>query len=110
MNAASQIPLEHPVVYVPSNELTRKPVPVGDWDDLSWRLPPQAHGTVILTIYISSTGTVNRFEFGNPVSSELHEWISGLLMKGAPFMPGERQGIPVPTRMTIELDLSSMRR
>ena len=105
-----QIASELPAIYIPAKELTRKPAPLIDLDELSWRLPPQAHGTVILTLYLSANGAVDRFEFDSPVSSELHTWIKDSLMKGTRFSPGERQGIPVQASITIQLELSALRR
>ena len=106
----AQVPTSLPPVYLPAKELSLKPRLTIDWDELSWRLPPQAHGSVSLTLYISSRGSVDRIEYAGPVSSELHEWIEHSLMKGTPFAPGERNGVPVASRMTVELDLSALRR
>lgn len=104
------VPTSPPHVYLPAKELSLKPRLTIDWDELSWRLPPQAHGSIRLTLYISSRGSVDRIEYASPVSSELHEWIDNTLSKGTPFAPGERHGVPVASQITVELELSALRR
>ena len=99
-----------PVLYIPTEELTRKPEPLKDWDELAWSLPPQAQGRVVLTIYISASGSVDNLEYASPIAHELQEWIRDVLLVGVPFSPGERDGKPVPTRLTLEFDLSAIRR
>ena len=98
-----------PPLYIPANELSHKPQPLADWDSMSWKLPPQAKGSVVVTAYISATGTVDRLEFPDSVSSEMQEWIRDVLFAGTAFLPGERSGIPVPTRITFEFALSPIR-
>lgn len=101
---------EAATVYLPANELTRKPRPLADWDALGWKLPPQAQGVVNVTIYVSATGEVDKLEFANSVSSEIQEWVRDVLIAGTRFSPGERNGLPVPSRTTIELELAPIRR
>jgi hypothetical protein len=97
-------------VYFPASELTRKPRLLIDLEELSWRLPPQAHGRVILTLYLSDKGEIDNIEFDGPVTSEIHDWIRDTLSKAPPFLPGERYGIPVASRLKIELILSGITR
>jgi outer membrane biosynthesis protein TonB len=99
-----------PGLYIPTGELTRKPEPLQDWDELAWRLPPQAHGRVVLTIYISASGAVDKLEYATPIANEFQEWIRDVLLAGIPFSPGERDGKPAPTRLTLQFDLSAIRR
>lgn len=96
--------------YFPVSELTRKPRLLIDLEELSWRLPPQAHGMVILTLYLSDKGEIDNIEFDSPVTSEIHDWIRDTLSKSPPFSPGERYGMPVPSRLKIELILSGITR
>lgn len=99
----------NPPIYIPAKELSRKPQPLADWDSISWKLPPQAKGSVAVTAYISETGVVDRLEFPDSISSEMQEWIRDVLFAGTAFSPGERSGIPVPTRITFEFALSPIR-
>ncbi len=96
-------------IYFPASELTLRPKVLADWDELGWKLPPQAHGMVRVTVYISSSGKVDILEFENSISSEIQEWVRDVLLTGTPFSPGERHGVPVPTRITFEFDLTPLR-
>lgn len=95
-----------PPVYFPATELTRKPMPLTDWTEFGWRLPPQTQGIVFITVFISATGVVDRVEFPQSVSSEIQEWVRDTLIVGARFQPGERNGLPVPTRITYQFELA----
>jgi hypothetical protein len=99
-----------PPVYFPAAELTRKPMPLADWNEFGWRLPPQTQGTVSLTVFISATGVVDRIEFPQSISSEIQEWVRDTLFVGARFQPGERNGLPVPTRITYQFELAPIQR
>jgi len=107
-------PQESPVLltqaaYLPADTLTRRPEPLRDWDELAWQLPPQANGTLVLELYISSAGVVDRVETLHSSSDELTDWATKRLFQGAAFSPGEFAGKPVATVMRIELDLSAIR-
>jgi len=96
--------------YLPVKEASRGPEPSRDWDELAWRLPPQAAGAVVMTLYLSDRGTVDRVEYLSSTSSELNDWIENALLKGQAFIPAEKNGWPIPVRLTIEIDLSALRR
>gem|GEM_PF-3868792 len=64
----------------------------------------------MVTIFISSRGTVDRVEFGEPERAELHDWIEATLLAGEAFSPGQARGVNVPARMTLEIDLDALGR
>lgn len=97
-------------VYFPAAALTRKPIPLADWSEFGWRLPPQTQGIVSITVFISATGVIDRVEFPQSVSSEIQEWVRDTLFVGARFQPGERNGLPVPTRITYQFELAPIQR
>ncbi len=97
-------------LYIAAKELTRKPEPLADWEMLGWKLPPQSGGRVRMKLFISLEGRVDKIEFLDPVTNELHHWFQNHLMAGIQFSPGQVEGISVPSFLTVEINLAPLNR
>lgn len=101
--------LQSPLVFLPAAALTVRPKLLNpDWlDEVAWRLPVQVRGRAMLTIEIDAEGNV-RNVLADGANSEFVEWLQQRVAEHARFSPGERDGVAVPSRVRVEVDLSSL--
>jgi hypothetical protein len=95
------------VTYYPTSKLTIRPVPT---TRPIIELPEgwlEAFGQTVLTLYINSNGTVDEVIVRRTeLDSELHHSIIAAFKKLS-FVPGELNGVPVASVMTIDTYLSA---
>jgi len=97
-----------PTVFLPVSALSVKPRLLNpDWLDEAWTLPPQASGRVTVSIEIDENGGIHDV-YAENAASELADWIVPRIRERAKFSPGERGGVPVPSRVRVELDLQAL--
>lgn len=92
--------------YFPASELTLSPRPTTEPEII---LPPgwlEAYGQAELTLYVNTEGKVDELVLGKSnLPQELQEAVRAAFQSLA-FKPGEINGQPVPSAMTIEADVS----
>lgn len=104
---AAPIPGLIPENYLPTSALSKRPKPASE---PQVQLPPgwlEASGQARLTLYVNATGQVDAVIMGRTnLSPELHGAVRDSF-QNLQFSPGEIDGRPVASMMTIEVDIAS---